>query len=53
MNSYTYEDLKIGQSENFSVTVTEEMMEAFRGITGDYNPLHTDANYAREKGYSS
>ena len=31
MNNYTFKDLKIGQSESFTVTVTEEMMKQFNG----------------------
>lgn len=52
MNRYTMKDIKVGISESFEVAVTKEMMEAFKAITGDVNPLHTDVNFAKEKGYS-
>nr|MCR5590424.1 MaoC family dehydratase N-terminal domain-containing protein [Lachnospiraceae bacterium] len=51
MNEYTYEEISIGQKESFSVTVTEEMLEKFRDITGDINPLHNDEEYAVSKGH--
>ena len=51
MNEYRFEDLKIGQEEYFSVTVTEEMMRSFLELSGDENPLHNDADFAREQGY--
>lgn len=51
MNHYHLSDLAAGQSASFSVTVTAEMLDAFRAITGDTNILHNDAAYAREKGY--
>ena len=51
MNTYSYEDLKIGMKESFLVTVSEEMLDAFREITGDENPLHGSDEYAIEKGY--
>ena len=51
MNEYTYEEIAIGQKESFSVTVTEEMMNSFRDITGDINPLHNDKDYAISKGH--
>ena len=64
MNSYSYEEIEIGQKESFSVTVTEEMMDkflaitgdvnplhGFKSITGDINPLHNDADFAVKKGY--
>ncbi len=53
MNTYRYEEIETGQSESFTVTVTEEMMDAFRTITGDVNPLHQDDTFAKEKGYQS
>lgn len=51
MNEYTYGQISIGQKESFEVKVTEEMMSHFRAITGDINPLHADASYAKSKGY--
>lgn len=50
MNSYTYDQLTIGMSESFTVTVTEEMLASFKAITGDINPLHNDESFAKEKG---
>ena len=29
------------------MTVTPEMMDAFRAITGDVSPIHIDADYAK------
>jgi len=51
MNKYTFDEINIGQEESFCVTITEEMMDSFRNITGDVNPLHTDETFAKEKGY--
>lgn len=51
MNNYRFEDLKIGQEESFSVTVTEEMMKLFLELSGDTNPLHNDEEFALSQGY--
>ena len=51
MNEYRIGDITEGMSESFTVTITDRMMEAFRDITGDDNPLHTDADYAKDCGY--
>ena len=51
MNEYTFEEIAIGQKESFTVTVTDEMMESFRKLTGDINPLHNDKDYAISKGH--
>lgn len=48
---YSYEELSVGHTESFTVTVTEEMMQSFCRISGDRNPLHRDMDYARSKGY--
>ena len=52
MNVYTYNDILVGQEESFDVTITQEMMEKFRDITGDINPLHNEIEYAESQGYS-
>ena len=51
MNEYRFDEIAEGQKESVSVTITEEMIENFRTLTGDVNPLHQDADYAKEKGY--
>lgn len=53
MNEYFFEELKVGQKERFTAEITEDMMDKFRDISGDVNPLHTDADFAREKGFPS
>ncbi|MCR5774327.1 MAG: MaoC family dehydratase [Lachnospiraceae bacterium] len=51
MNDYTFDEISIGQKESFESTVTEEMLDAFRKLTGDVNPLHASEAYAKEHGY--
>ena len=51
MNHYTLDQLAVGQSESFTITVTEEMMEAFYRLTGDDSPIHRSAQYAAGRGY--
>ena len=53
MNEYKYSDIEIGMKESFSVVITEEMVENFLQITGDTNPLHNDASFAKSKGFSN
>lgn len=53
MNHYRFDDLKAGMKESYEVTVTRKMMEEFRAITGDVNPLHCDEAFARERGYDT
>jgi len=51
MNEYIYDDIKVGQSESFSVEISEEMQDSFLKITGDVNPMHSDGEYAVSKGF--
>ncbi len=50
MNEYTINDIEIGMEASFSKTITKEMEDSFRIITGDENPLHRDDEFAREIG---
>ncbi len=51
MNSYTYDEIDIGTKESFTVKLTDEMLDRFREMTGDVNPLHNDGEYAVSKNY--
>lgn len=48
----TYKDLKIGDKASFSKTISEFDIYQFAGITGDFNPLHVDAEYAKKSIFS-
>lgn len=51
MNQYTITDCPVGSMEKFSRVITAEMMDGFRKISGDVNPLHLDDAYAKRRGY--
>ena len=53
MNDYSFEELKKGLTESFDAQITEDMLDKFRDLTGDINPLHNDLEYAKEKGFGS
>lgn len=43
-----FEDMDVGDTEiSMGRTITEADIVNFAGLTGDYNTLHTDAEYAR------
>lgn len=50
MNEYCLQDISVGLCVSFEKTITLEMENAFREITGDVNPLHWDDAYAVEIG---
>ena len=51
MNAYRWSELHIGLAYSFSVQLTAEMMQEFLHLSGDNNPLHVDAAFARESGF--
>lgn len=42
----TIEDLSVGEAATVSKTITETDIYLFAGITGDFNPVHVDEEYA-------
>jgi 3-hydroxybutyryl-CoA dehydratase len=43
-----FEDLAIGQSASFGKTITEADIVLFAAVTGDTNPMHLNAEYAKD-----
>ena len=43
---YYFEDLELGMQASFAKTVTAADILAFAEITGDWNPVHLDTEYA-------
>ena len=51
MNQYLFKEIKVGQKESFTKTITEKDMQSFMEITKDTNPLHNNTGYAIEHGF--
>ena len=43
-----FSELQVGQSAEFTKTVTESDVVMYAGITGDFNPMHVNEEYARQ-----
>lgn len=43
-----YEEIQIGDKASFTKTVSESDVYQFAGITGDYNPVHINSEYANQ-----
>ena len=48
MENLNISSLVMGQAASFSKTVSESDVYLFAGISGDFNPVHVDAEYAKE-----
>lgn len=51
MNAYRWSELHTGLAHSFSVQLTPAMMQDFLHLSGDTNPLHLDAAFAKEAGF--
>jgi 3-hydroxybutyryl-CoA dehydratase len=43
----SYDQLQIGEEASFTKTITETDVYLFAGISGDFNPLHLNEEYAK------
>ena len=48
MEKLSITSLEVGQSASFSKTVSESDVYLFAGISGDFNPVHVNEEYAKE-----
>ena len=42
-----YSEINIGDVHEFERVITKEDIETFAGLTGDYNPLHVNEDFAK------
>lgn len=49
----TWTECPVGATAEFEITVTEKMVRDFAAVSGDNNPLHTDAEYAAATPFSA
>ena len=45
---FSFEELEVGMSASFSKTISEWDVYSFAGISGDFNPLHVNEEYAKQ-----
>lgn len=48
MNSIPIDQLKVGDAAESRKTVSETDVYLFAGVTGDFNPMHVDHEYAKK-----
>jgi len=46
LSEYTFDEIEIGLTKQFQITITESMVDDFAKLTGDFSPIHMDEDYA-------
>ena len=52
-SEYTFDEIEIGLTKQFQITITESMIDDFAKISGDYNPLHMDVKFAQSRDFTN
>ncbi len=47
MLELVYSEIKVGDEASFAKTITEADVLLYAGLSGDFNPIHIDAEYAK------
>ncbi|RLA21017.1 MAG: (R)-hydratase [Gammaproteobacteria bacterium] len=47
-DSDNFDEYEVGQTDSISKTVTETDLVLFAAVTGDFNPIHVDEEYAKK-----
>ena len=50
--AFEFDELTVGQRAAFSQRITAEMVDQFAALSGDHNPLHTNAQFATDRQFS-
>ena len=53
LSEYTFDEIEIGLTKQFQITITESMIDDFAKISGDYNPLHMDEKFAQSRDFKN
>lgn len=48
LENITYDELNVGDSANYTKTLTEAELILFAAVSGDVNPIHLDPEYASQ-----
>ena len=46
LSEYTFDEIEIGLTKQFQITITESMIDDFAKLSGDFSPIHMDKDYA-------
>lgn len=53
INKLTIEEISEGTTFEIERSISEDKINQFAQLSGDYHPLHTDSEYAKKNGFKS
>ena len=53
ISDYAFNDLRIGQKSIYVFDLNEQHIEKFSKLTGDFHPLHSSKDFAKQAGFKS
>ena len=53
LSEYIFDEIEIGLTKQFQITITESMIDDFAKSSGDYNPLHMDKKFAQSRDFTN
>ncbi len=45
----TFQEMKIGHTKEFKIVVSKSLVDDFAELSGDFNPIHVDQDYAKSR----
>ena len=51
ISEYFFDEINIGMKKQFNKIISESMVNDFAKLSGDYNPLHVNEEYARQTNF--
>lgn len=51
LNEFGFDEILIGQKESFTIKIKESMLDEFSKLSGDFNPLHMNSEFANSSSF--
>ena len=53
LSTLSFKDMKLGLKKSFEIEITDSLVNSFAELSGDFNPLHTNKDYAISNGFEN
>ena len=53
LSTLSFKEMKLGLKKSFEIEITDSLVNSFAELSGDFNPLHTNKDYAISNGFGN